>query len=805
MHSLLSRSSDLVRAIVLALFVLQLAGCSSPEERAKNHYERGMKLFSEHQNAKASVELRNAVRLKRDMIDAWRAMAQIDEANHDWPRVIADLRTIVELAPGDVAARLKLGRLLLLAGASDEALRLASAGLEIANSNADLHALMAAIKLKLENRAEAVRQAQTALQLNPTNAPALMVLAMIKLDDGDAHGALSLLKGTSPTDAETLENDTELQLLRVKLFEQVGDLTSLEATLKRLTEANPQSSLYRRLLVNFYIGQRRFDEAEKGMRILVAANPSDPHAELDLVRFLYTIKKAPSAARDELNDRIKAGGDSFPFQIALANMDLADGHSAIARQRLERLISNAETSEQKQTARMTLAQSYVSSNDLAPAAKQVNDVLSDDPHHVPALKLRALIHLARSEFDPAIVDLREALTSQPRSAELLSLLGGAYERSGLIELADKAFADATRASNFDASISTRYVEFLERHGSLSRAEDISAEVVKRQPANVQVLTMFGQLKLARQNWDAASDVAESIRKAGEADIADQILGAALLGRSRSDEAINVFKAAYNRNPTAAQSMNSLVAALIKSNKNDEATAFLKAVLAKDPKNANALVLLGTIEFNSGTKDQARTRYVAAIDSEPTALVGYQALANFYISQKDYSNAIQVAQTGLQKLPDAIPLRLISARAFELKDDFESAISQYEAILDKQPNNLIALNNLASLLLDQKSDPSSLKKAALMAAALRKSPVAQFKDTLGWASYRQGDYRNAVLLCEEAAAALPDQAVVRYHLGMSFIAVGQPAKASEQLKKALELAPNKRLADDIRSALEKTGS
>ena len=299
--------------------------------------------------------------------------------------------------------------------------------------------------------------------------------------------------------------------------------------------------------------------------------------------------------------------------------------------------------------------------------------------------------------------------------------------------------------------------------------------------------------------------ADSIRTAGNADVADQIYGAALLGRARYDEAITVLKAAYNRNPTAAQPMDSLVEALLKANRSDEAAAFLKTVLANDPENANALVLSGAIELKSGAMDQARARFAAAVEAKPKALVGYQALANFYLGQKNYDEAIRVARTGSKELPDAVSLRLISARAFEQKEDYDAAISQYEAILDKQPTNLIAANNLASLLLDQKSDPSSLKRAQLIAAVLRKSPVPQFKDTLGWASYRQGDYRNAVSLCEEAATALPDQAAVRYHLGMSFLAVGQPAKASEQLKKALELAPDQRLAEDIRSALEKMGS
>ena len=43
--------------------------------------------------------------------------------------------------------------------------------------------------------------------------------------------------------------------------------------------------------------------------------------------------------------------------------------------------------------------------------------------------------------------------------------------------------------------------------------------------------------------------------------------------------------------------------------------------------------------------------------------------------------------------------------------------------------------------------------------------------------------------EKAATALPDMAMVHYHLAMSYIAAGQTAKASEQLKTALSLGPD----------------
>ena len=799
-------SNIAIRSTLLVLVVLQVAGCGSPEDRAQSYYEHGMKLFSEHENAKAAIELRNAVRLKKDLIGAWKALAEIDETGRNWPRVVTDMRAIVELAPNDLSARLKLGKLLLLAGSSDEALRLANAGIELDNRNADVHALKAAISFKLDNRAEAVREAQTALELDPANADALMVLSVDRLGRGDAKGALALLEGASVVNAKDNGNNLGLQLLKIKLFGQTGDFKSVEVALRKLVDLSPQEPGYRKLLINFYVEQRRIDDAESEMRALAAANPANSATALDLIRFLYTIKKAPAAARQELNARINAGGEVFPLQIALAEMDFAEGNLTDGKRLLENLVGTGKSAENVRTARITLAQMYLGKKNFGPAETLANDILRDDPHNVSALKLRASIRIERAQLDAAVADLLDALNYQPRSTDLMSLLATAYERSGLIELADKQFADATKASDFDANVGLEYVGFLQRRGSIARAEDTLIGLNKRRPNNIQVLSMLAQIRLARQNWIGAQEIAESIRRIdNNSGTADQILGAALIGRNKYDEAITAFQNAYNAAPTAARPINSLVGAFLKANKKDQAIIFLKSVLVKNPGNANALVLLGSTELASGVADQALKSFLAAIKAQPKDTFGYQALADFYLAQKNYDEAIRVVRTGLQQQPDSMALHMILASALERKGDYETAISEYEFMVDKQPGNLIVANNLASLLLDRRTDKASLKRAQSLAAVLRKSQIPQFKDTLGWLSYLQGDYKTAVSLSEEAAAALPDQAAVRYHLGMGYISTNQLDKGSEQLKKALELGPNNELAEAIRNALKKAGT
>ena len=184
-------------------------------------------------------------------------------------------------------------------------------------------------------------------------------------------------------------------------------------------------------------------------------------------------------------------------------------------------------------------------------------------------------------------------------------------------------------------------------------------------------------------------------------------------------------------------------------------------------------------------------------------VGYQALADFYIRNKKLSEAQKAVDAGLQVNPDNFTLRLSLAGILELKRDYEAAIAEYEKLLKLDSGSMIVANNLASLLSEYRTDKASIDRANSLAAVLRKSDVPSFKETLGWIDYLRGDYASATGLLEQAAAALPNRPLIRYHLGMSYIGGGQMGKASEQLKKALELTPDEGLEKKIREAQQKT--
>jgi cellulose synthase operon protein C len=405
---------------LLLIVMLALAACSSAEQRAQNYYERGMKLLSQKDYVKASIEFRNALQLKKDLVPAWRGLAQVEDRNQNLEALVPILRTIVELDPKDLDARVRLVRLMVLGNALDDALKLINAAADQDGRNAKVLGNRALILLRLNDGIGAVRDARDALELDPGNAEAIVVLAVDRLSRGDAEGALMILD----RDAGAQVKDIGLQLFKINVLEQLGDHQRVEELFRKLIVLYPQEPGFRWQLVRHYLQQKRPDDAEHELRVIAAGNPTDVEAGLDVVRFLYAVK-GPAAARTELLNRINAGGQVFRYQIALAQFDFEQGNIDDSMGLLEQLIARAESPEQKLTAQVRLVESQIAAKKIGAAEKLVSEILGKDSRNTDGLRLRAAIRLEQGQLEAAIADARQALNEQPRSAQIMLLLASA--------------------------------------------------------------------------------------------------------------------------------------------------------------------------------------------------------------------------------------------------------------------------------------------------------------------------------------------------------------------------------------------
>jgi cellulose synthase operon protein C len=261
----------------------------------------------------------------------------------------------------------------------------------------------------------------------------------------------------------------------------------------------------------------------------------------------------------------------------------------------------------------------------------------------------------------------------------------------------------------------------------------------------------------------------------------------LAGQKRLDDSVKVLLDAATENANSPQAKFALVRGLLGAKKFDQAETYLKTILAAEPDNAEARAFLGIAQFNLGQKDAAKLSFEAAISSDATKSLGHRALADWHLQQGNTDLAIQAMQKGLQASPNDLELRFSLAGLHEKTNNIDAAIAEYEAMLKVQPDSMIAANNYASLISDYKTDATSLQKAADVANVLRNSPIAQFRDTLGWILLLRGQNAEALEVLKQSAADLPDMALTNYHLGRAYEANGDKKSAMESYERALKLA------------------
>ena len=212
---------------------------------------------------------------------------------------------------------------------------------------------------------------------------------------------------------------------------------------------------------------------------------------------------------------------------------------------------------------------------------------------------------------------------------------------------------------------------------------------------------------------------------------------------------------------------------------------LNEVLARHPNHPYATGLLGEIALMEGDRTGAESRFREAIKHKPDWAQPWQHLASLKLAQKKLEEARKILESGLDANPKSEELRLLLATSLTEAGQVDRAIDEYETLLLQNPRALVAANNLASLLADQKGDRKSLERALVLAQDFDKTaPNAFFLDTLGWVHHKLGNSGQALHFIQQAAAKAPEHPIVNYHLGLAYYKAGQTVEAKTHLEKAV---------------------
>jgi cellulose synthase operon protein C len=772
-----------------------LSGCESREEKAERFYQSGLALLEAGDVDRALVEFRNVFQYdgfhkeaRQTYADTLLSRGEVGEAYSQYLRLI-------EQYPDTLEVRITLSGIALDEGNWDEVERHGQAAVGLAPDDTRVQAISAALDYRTAvladdaaGRAAAVAAAQEVLATLPDNMTARRVVIDSLMTGPDPQAALPEIDAILATDPDRIE----FQIFRFRLLANAGDEAAAQAQLEAMFARFPDNQEVRDALVTWYLGRQDFDAAEALLRTLAgpADGPADGHAVL--ISFLQ-VARGPEAARTEL-DRLITANTGTPvadlYRSMKASLDFDDGDRDAAIAELQSIIATAEPSDQTRRIKAVLARMLVATDNPVGARALVEEILAEDTTNVDALKMRASWLTAEDKSDDAIVDLRSALGQSPRDPELHTLMAAALERAGSPELSGESLAQAVLVSGAAPAESLRYAQFLLRDNRLQAAEAVLLDARNATPGSLDVLAALGSLWSGQQDWVRTQDIIDTLTALGTpeaTELAQTLQSDVLIGQGRTAESMAILEEQMAQDGVDSSAVSRIVMAQMRAGKVEEARRFLDDALMRTPDDPTLLMLSGILFANAGDTAGAEAifRDLAARvpDNDTPARLLYSLLA----AQGRNDEARAALDAGLAATPQSGTLLWIKAGLLEIEGDIDGAIAIYEDLYALDSSNVVVANNLASLIAAHRDDDASLERAYQIARRLRNLEVPALQDTYGWIAFRRGNLDEALSHLEPAAAGLPADPLVQYHLGMTYAALGRTEDAARVLTEAITLA------------------
>jgi len=132
-------------------------------------------------------------------------------------------------------------------------------------------------------------------------------------------------------------------------------------------------------------------------------------------------------------------------------------------------------------------------------------------------------------------------------------------------------------------------------------------------------------------------------------------------------------------------------------------------------------------------------------------------------------------------------RLELAGMQERDGQIDRAIANYRAVIQREPNQSVALNNLAMLLANQQGKPEEALPYAERAVAITKNEPP-YLDTLAWTQHLMGADKLALNAIRAARVLGGNDPEIVWHAAVIYAKAGEITLATAELKALLAVAP-----------------
>jgi cellulose synthase operon protein C len=733
----------------------------SPNARKQDLLKSAQKYAREGRPREAAIQYLNVINIDPRLTQAHYELAKVALMAGDSDTAYFEFEQTIEQDPQNLDAQVQYGNLLLSRGDIQEAKKKADLVLEQQSDSLDAIILNAQILAYQGDLPGAEKQLERARELAPKRAEPLLVLGNLRVQANRAADGEQLFKQA----LELEPNNLDALLALGRLYQQTSRYSESEQTYRKAIEIAPKDASPRVSLMVLYLVQGRNPDAEKTARDTMDALQDNPIAYRLLADYYVGISDSANAIKE---------------MAVLVKKHPRDWQ--LKRDYVQQLI---------------LADKLDEASDLT------DELMRIQANNVQTLVQQGQILLKRGKPEQAVVPLKNALRINSNNYTAHVMTGLALSSLGDMEGAEREFRAAIALQPQRAQAQILLTDLAAKKGDTKLLAQMAQRMMQNYPSSAVGFVTQGTLDYAAGNITAADS---NFRKAIAAEPNNPLpyskLAELRMVRKDFAEADKLLEQALGKDPNYVPAMRLLVALYGIDKRADKIVSRISEQIARAPQNSDYYSILGEVQLHESKSHDSIQSLTKAVELDKKNQEAWELLGKAHAAAGSMPEAISTYEQWSKTDPYQSKSHILLGQIYEGQHEWEKAQLEYRQALDISPDNGIAANNLAFLMLEHNGDiQTALGLAVKARRAMPDNPVVL--DTVGWAYYFNGDYRTASKILTTAITLNPNSASAHYHLGRSLQRLRDWISAKAHYEKALELDPKSSKVDDIRRAIQET--
>ena len=612
--------------------------------------------------------------------------------------------------------------------------------LKVAPDHAKSQLLFGSVNFAQKDYEQAAYYIAQYLQLEPENMGARKLLARTYILLGQHEQAQTTLR----PGLQASENDAELLALVGLSQIQAGDLASGITDLEKAVVAAPDSNTLRGELAKAYISAGETENAINQLNKILAEGGNKNQAEVLKVSAYLRAKQYDQAINVVLDILERSPQDAAVMSL-VGNVFAASGDRTEARKYFNQALKIEPENSQ---ATMLLAALEETDGNTAEAEQLYKSLIKNETTSTKPILALARLSEQKKDYKGMVAWLEKAKEKAPMELRSRTILAEYYLRENKLDKVEGLIKEATVISANDPGVLLVKGKMLMRQKRYNEAVPPLTELVTRNPDSV---------------------------------LARSLLGETYLNLNQPDDARRQLELALEKKPYYVPALLVLARVEQATKKYPQGLAYIEKVIKVQPDLYLAYDLGGDISMSAKNYTAANDYYQKVMSIKPNSATAIKSAAALTQLSKN-QQAIKVLKQWLSNNPEDVRVRQFLGNAYLTNGDNQEAIQAFETVYAEQPENIVALNNLAWLY-SLKNDSRALEFAEKAYKA--KPEDSGIQDTYGWILVQQGDVERGRQILEQVMKDLSGVPEVRYHYAVALMKSGEKVKARKILINLLE--------------------